>query len=180
MSDAKLYGTNVAICDWHGRVQWISGEETLISPGDFAWQALKTEAQEQAKATFAKVVALQDRCMLEVENLRGDFFRVWLWPLGTPEMAVCVLSIAMPVQLKLLSERERETLELLAVGNSTKQVAAQFDVSISTVHTYLRRCRQKLGLQNSESLVGFAARFCHPHRAAEAVQVVPPPAKKKP
>jgi DNA-binding NarL/FixJ family response regulator len=60
--------------------------------------------------------------------------------------------------LALLSERERETLQLLAEGKTNKDIAAQLHLSPKTVHTYRSRILIKLGLHNTPSLIKFAIR----------------------
>lgn len=52
-----------------------------------------------------------------------------------------------------LSHREAETLRLLAKGLSNTQVAAIMGVSVSTVDTNVRRCFQKLGVNDRVSAV---------------------------
>ena len=46
--------------------------------------------------------------------------------------------------MQLLSDREKEILELLAKGHSYKMVAAQLYISIDTVRTYIKRIYEKL------------------------------------
>ena len=165
MPDAIIDGTYVTICDWRGQVVWRSGGEAMVKPGNLAWQHLTKESAENAKLAFARVVSLREETTLEIENRRGEHFRVWLWPLDKPEIAVCILSISIPRELKDLTKREREILGLLALGHTTKGIAEELDVSASTVHTHLRRSRDKLSMATVESLTGFAARFCHPNAA---------------
>ena len=162
MSDTTLDGTNVAICDWHGRVIWVGGRMALVQPGEFAWQYIVEEQQELCKIAVSRVVTLGEKQVLDCDNKNGDHFRVWAWPLNSPEMAICILSVIMPRELKLLSKRERETLSLLALGHDTNEIAEELEVSLSTVHTHLRRSREKTGSRNLESLAAFAARYCHP------------------
>ena len=76
-----------------------------------------------------------------------------------------MLTIGIPAELKSLTERERDVLGHLAMGNTTKEIAKELDVSTSTVHSHLRKSREKLSLNNIEALTGFAARYCHPHAA---------------
>lgn len=163
MSDATLVDTHVTICDWQGRVIWVSGNDLLTKPGDFAWQHLSEESHEPAKAAVARVVTLRETVVLESSNEQGQRFRAWLWPLHSPEMALCVLSVAIPRELSLLTARELETLSHLAQGLPTREIAARMDVSASTIHTHMRRVREKLDLPTIESLTAFAARYCHPH-----------------
>ena len=57
-----------------------------------------------------------------------------------------------------LSEREREVLQLLAEGNSTKQVASELHVSDKTVETHRRQIMRKLNLHSLAKLTKFAIR----------------------
>lgn len=58
----------------------------------------------------------------------------------------------------LLTEREREILQLLAEGRSNKDVAALLDLSVYTVETHRTRIMQKLNLHNTAELVLYAVR----------------------
>jgi len=160
MSDTTLDGSYVVICDWHGHVIWLSTDTAKLTVNDYAWQYVVEEQQELCKTAFSRVVTLKETIVSDIENTKGDSFRCWLWPLNTPEMAVCILSMIMPKELKSLSKRERETLNLLAKGYATKEIAAKLDVSLSTVQTHLKRSREKTGSRNQESLAAFAARYC--------------------
>ena len=165
MSDTTLVGTSVVICDWRGRVIWVSGTEPLTQPGDFVWEHVAEEFRETAKVAFARVVTLSEPIKLEWQNSRGACYRAWLWPMQSPDAAVCILAIAVPKELQLLTDREREILSLLGEGRSTRGIAAALELSKSTVHTHLRRAREKLSLPSVESLASFAARYCHPTEA---------------
>ncbi len=57
-----------------------------------------------------------------------------------------------------LSEREREVLQLIAEGNSNKQVAEMLGVSVSTVETHRARVMQKLDLHTTAEVVLYAVR----------------------
>ena len=58
----------------------------------------------------------------------------------------------------LLTDREREILQLLAEGRSNKDVAALLDVGLSTVETHLANLMQKLNLHNTAEIVLYAVR----------------------
>lgn len=58
--------------------------------------------------------------------------------------------------LGLLSDREREVLQLLVEGRSSAQIAGILMLSPKTVETYRSRLRQKLRLSDVPSLVKFA------------------------
>jgi two-component system response regulator NreC len=58
----------------------------------------------------------------------------------------------------LLTEREREVLQLLAEGKSNKEAAAILNVSPYTVETHRTNLMQKLGLHNTAEIVLYAVR----------------------
>jgi len=58
----------------------------------------------------------------------------------------------------LLTAREREVLQLLAEGRSNKEVAALFDLGLSTVETHRANLMQKLNLHNTAEIVLYAVR----------------------
>ena len=57
-----------------------------------------------------------------------------------------------------LTSREREVLQLLAEGRSTKQIATQLHTSISTIETHRRHIMQRLGLFSVAELTKYAVR----------------------
>jgi len=58
----------------------------------------------------------------------------------------------------LLTEREREVLQLLAVGKSNKEAATILGLSPYTVETHRQNLMQKLGLHNTAEIVLYAVR----------------------
>jgi DNA-binding NarL/FixJ family response regulator len=58
----------------------------------------------------------------------------------------------------LLTDREREILQLLAEGRSNKEVATLLEVSLSTVETHRANLMQKLNLHNTAEIVLYAVR----------------------
>ena len=58
----------------------------------------------------------------------------------------------------LLTDREREVLQLLAEGKSNKEVASHLDVSPYTVEAHRANLMQKLGLRNVVDIVLYAVR----------------------
>lgn len=57
-----------------------------------------------------------------------------------------------------LSEREREVLQLVAEGRSTREIADLLSISVATVETHRAHILQKLDLKNTAGVVLFAAR----------------------
>jgi DNA-binding NarL/FixJ family response regulator len=58
----------------------------------------------------------------------------------------------------LLTDREKEVLQLLAEGRSNKEVATLLDVGVSTVETHRGNLMQKLDLHNTAEIVLYAVR----------------------
>ncbi len=57
-----------------------------------------------------------------------------------------------------LSVRERETLKLLAEGRTSKEIATEMGVAVSTVETYRRQITDKLGIHTIAELTKYAIR----------------------
>lgn len=58
----------------------------------------------------------------------------------------------------LLTDREKEVLQLLAEGRSNKEVAALLDVGLSTIETHRANLMQKLNLHSTAEIVLYAVR----------------------
>lgn len=58
----------------------------------------------------------------------------------------------------LLTDREKEVLQLLAEGRSNKEVATLLDLGVSTVETHRANLMQKLNLHNTAEIVLYAVR----------------------
>lgn len=162
MSDVTLDSVFVMICDWRGHCSWSTRASPYWKVGDFAWKNLDIESLKEAQSKFSRVVTLREHQSFEVVNQQGERIRCWLWPLNSPVTTVCVLGMRVPSELNRLTQRELECLELLAQGIETREIARQLNVSLSTVHTHMKRAREKLGVPNVESLISFSARYCYP------------------
>jgi DNA-binding NarL/FixJ family response regulator len=60
--------------------------------------------------------------------------------------------------VRALSPREREVLQLIAEGCSTKEAAARLHLSVKTVETHRRQIMDKLGIYNIAGLIKYAVR----------------------
>jgi len=58
----------------------------------------------------------------------------------------------------LLSEREREVLQQIAEGSSTKDIAAALDISVKTIETHRRQIMEKLKLHSVAKLTKYAVK----------------------
>ncbi len=159
---ACLADVFVMLCDWRGRSTWTSGNDSLGKVGELIWEHLALDSLEQAKHALGQVVAIRVPQVLDVVHKNGDRIRGRLWPLDSPEIAVCLLGSRVPGNLRQLSQRERDVLDWLAYGFEPRSIAEKLDISISTIHTHLKHAREKLALPTLESLISFAARYCYP------------------
>ena len=57
-----------------------------------------------------------------------------------------------------LTARQRETLQLIAEGKSTKDIAVKLDLSIKTVETHRKELMERLGIHDVPGLVRYAIR----------------------
>jgi len=57
-----------------------------------------------------------------------------------------------------LSQREKEILQFISEGYSTKEIAAKINVSIKTVETHRQHIMQKIGAHNVAALTKYAVR----------------------
>lgn len=58
----------------------------------------------------------------------------------------------------ILATREREVLQLLAEGKSTKEIASFFNLSVKTVETYRKQIMDKLNIHSVAELTKYAIR----------------------
>jgi DNA-binding CsgD family transcriptional regulator len=162
MAKEDLDSVIVVLCDWRGHIVWSSAQNDPPKVGDFVWSRLAPESRDPAKETLARVASLRQPQNLVVVHQNGKHYRCWLWPLDTPEIAVCVLGREVPGAVSELTDRELECLQFLAQGLPIRVIAEQMNLSTSTLHTHLSRAREKLNLDSLEALICFAARYCYP------------------
>jgi DNA-binding NarL/FixJ family response regulator len=58
--------------------------------------------------------------------------------------------------LDTLSPRQREVLRLIAEGRTTKQIAAEFGISVKTVETHRAQLMERLNIRDVAGLVRYA------------------------
>ena len=113
-SGMTLDDTYVGLCDWHGQLVWKSGTGVRLQVGDPLWKHAAGQSRDALRSAVANVATLREACVLEVENELGELFRLWMWPLNEPEIAICALAVRIPNELSLLTDRERACLGCLA------------------------------------------------------------------
>jgi DNA-binding NarL/FixJ family response regulator len=65
---------------------------------------------------------------------------------------------AEPPRASVLSSRERQVLQLLAEGRTSKEIAAQLDVGVATIETHRRQIMDKLNIRSIAELTKYAIR----------------------
>lgn len=65
--------------------------------------------------------------------------------------------------LDSLTQRQREILQLIAEGRSTKEIAGILDVSVKTIETHRANLKCKLAIDSASELVVMAANWVHGH-----------------
>ena len=83
--------------------------------------------------------------------------RVYLCP-GVSQTVVQAYLRKTELSSDPLSARERQVLQLVAEGKSTKEIAALLEISFKTVESHRSRIMEKLGLHETASLVRYAIR----------------------
>jgi len=61
--------------------------------------------------------------------------------------------VTVPPGGRQLTRREQEVLELIAAGNTDRQIASQLTLAVGTVHTHRKHIMAKLGVRNVTSLL---------------------------
>lgn len=61
-------------------------------------------------------------------------------------------------ELALLTDRERQVLQLIAEGKSNKEIATILDLGVSTIDTHRKHLLEKIDAHNTADLVRFAIR----------------------
>lgn len=152
----------VTLCDSQGSLIWTNHPNPAYRPGVPIWDYADKPNRELIKDRISRAAFLNEPQEFETFTSFGEHYRVWIWPLNTNELRICLVGLQLPDGVSLLTARERACLECLAIGQSTAEIAAEFDVSVSTVHTYMKRAREKLHLPTMEHLISFASRHLPP------------------
>jgi DNA-binding CsgD family transcriptional regulator len=141
---------------------WTNHPNPEYAPGVPIWDYAEDANRELVKDQIARASFLNEPQEFEASNTEGEHYHVWIWPMKAADLGVCVVGVRMPDEIRLLTTRERECLEMLAMGHGTSEIATAYDVSVSTVHTYMKRAREKLQLSSMEQLIAFASRYLPP------------------
>lgn len=169
----------VAICDWKGVVRWLSNHTIKTQVGDFGWTNMIPEDAERFKEAFSRTATLHERRSLEISSKNGLRYKIWMWSIGNPDLAVCTFNWLIPSEIKALTEREKQLMEEIGKGAALKQIAETLDVSVNTLHAHIRNIKTKLKLGNTTEVVSFASRFFLNGPEAAGTPVEPVTSKSK-
>jgi DNA-binding NarL/FixJ family response regulator len=125
---------------------------TMFAAREYVARAMKLGAD----AYLLKDSAVQDLvAAIDAVMAGGSYFS----PAIQGQMAELLRGeAAAPSGAQLLTEREREVLIWLARGLSSKEVAAQLDISVRTVETHRANLMHKLGVKSVALLIQVALR----------------------
>jgi DNA-binding NarL/FixJ family response regulator len=101
-----------------------------------------------------KAQAAEDCVAAIREVLRGA---VYLSP-GISETVVNAYMGQSVLPIDPLTDRERQVLQLVAEGKTTKQIAATLNISVKTAESHRTRMMQKLAIHGTAGLVRYAIR----------------------
>src|SRR4029079_7608301 len=106
------------------------------------------------KAYLLKTQAAEDLVEASKEVMRGHVF------LSSAVSRVVVDGYLSGIQAPLdpLAPREREVLQLVAEGKTSKEIAAMINVSVKTAESYRANIMEKLDIHDTAGLVRYAIR----------------------
>lgn len=84
--------------------------------------------------------------------------RIYLSPRIAGDVLKDYASGTGPTEAFALAPREREVLQMLAEGKTTKQIALHINLSVKTVETYRERIMKKLSINSLAELTKYAIR----------------------
>ena len=110
--------------------------------------------QAGAKGFVMKTHAAEDLVQAIREASRG---RTYLSP-EVSQTVVQAYQDKIDIRPEPLSPRERQVLQLIAEGKSTKEVAGLLNISVKTAETHRTRIMEKLDVHETAGLVRYAIR----------------------
>ncbi len=151
------------------RALGIQPEVVVLDVGVPGSKSLELTRQVALHFALAQVVGLSS-CVerSQAQALREAGLRAWVSPGGNGEELLRAIRLVargeawacapLPDHAAGLSPREAEVLRLIAEGFTSKEMATQLTVAISTVETYRKQLMLKLGLHSVAALTRFAIR----------------------
>jgi DNA-binding NarL/FixJ family response regulator len=138
---AEVPSTRVLILSMHGSEEFVRRALKAGASGYFVKDSAPLELQMAIDAIMGGEIFLSSRVSrdLVAAVLLGDN--------GESRSSI-----------DLLTSRQREVLQMLAEGRSTKEIASALELSVKTVETHRASLMDRLGIYDLAGLVVFAAR----------------------
>jgi DNA-binding NarL/FixJ family response regulator len=115
--------------------------------------------QAGASAYLLKDSALEDlAAALEAVSKGGLYLSPSISTAVTLKNEAADLSLKNLVNAQRLTRRELQVLQLIADGNSTKEIAATLEVSVKTIETHRKQVMDKLGIRSTAGLTKYCIR----------------------
>jgi DNA-binding NarL/FixJ family response regulator len=122
--------------------------------------------EEYVRQAFAMgaagyVLKNADRAELELALRSVARGETWISPAMSRPVVDAYAAHGAPAEagvFAVLTSRQREILQLIAEGHSTKSIAAKLELSIKTVETHRARIMARLGVRTLQALVKYAIR----------------------
>jgi DNA-binding NarL/FixJ family response regulator len=118
---------------------------------------VKEQAAEEVMSAIRAVLAGE---IYLTRGMAGLLLKKFLVPKAGPTQAGA----------EPLTDRELHVLQLLGSGLSTREIAAELNLSFKTIETHRENIKRKLGLRDAAALVHFATQW-----AREQLSLPPPP-----
>ena len=150
--------------------QWHRGRRACPEAGAAAGRHHPQHARRRVCTSFARWPWAREATCSRVRRTKTCVPAVRAVAAGKPYFSPAVAAVLVEDYVRrlrtrgltdsfdLLTDRERQVLQLLAEGRSNKEVAVLLDLGLSTIETHRANLMQKLNLHNTAEIVLYAVR----------------------
>ncbi|GAB4372747.1 MAG: response regulator transcription factor [Acidobacteriota bacterium] len=140
------------------RVREISPSTRVIILSMHASEGYVAQALRSGVSGYLLKDSAAEELRLALDAVRRD--EVYLSPSISTTVVRSLMAEDRPLDdpLAALTPRQREILQLVAEGASTKEIAARLGISVKTVETHRTQLMERLGIHDVPGLVRFAIR----------------------
>src|SRR4030095_74913 len=149
--DYKAYRTECRMRRYDGQYRWIMvlGVPLLTPRGKFnGYLGLIVDIDDQKK--------MEEHLLDHQKRLESLILKIREITEETVNKPPKSERASPPRGIEKLSRREFQVLRLIGKGKSSRKIALELSVGIKTVNTYLRRMKQKLGVESLQQLMRIA------------------------
>lgn len=127
--------------------------KVLLFSGYFTSGTIRKALKAGVEGVIEKTAGLAEMRTALEKVMAGE---TYFGPKVVNVLREIMINPGMDDSLEILSEREKEVLQLIAEGYSTKAIAEKLDISIKTASTHRANLMQKLDLHGVAELTRFA------------------------